>query len=221
MASTFRHSALALMVMTALATPASAADPKVPPGKHPGGGVIVLLSTGIDYTRPEIAARLARDGEGELVGWDFVDGDRTPYLASPNDTPRAWGGDGTAAAMALLSNAEPGGVALAPVRISPSDSVSLGKALAFAAQVSATLVVVPMATADKEPWAAFEAAASHFKDLKIAVANCPRATGDVTPRYPHDLGLANVIVTDAAIAEATSPTTAKAVTAALTSGCGG
>ncbi len=209
MASTFRHSALALMAMTALATPGNAADPKVPAGQHPGGSVIVLLSTGLDYTRPGIAAGLARDGEGELVGWDFVDGDRMPF-----------GSDGTAAAMALLANAEPGGVALAPVRISPSDPISLGKALAFAAQVSAKLVVVPMATAGKEPWAAFESAASHFKDLKIAVANCPRATGDVAPRYPHDLGLANVIVTDAAIAEATSPTIAKAVTAALTTGCG-
>ena len=50
--------------------------PKLPPGLDPGGVAIVLLTTGIDYTKPELAVRLARDGEGELIGWDAVDGDK-------------------------------------------------------------------------------------------------------------------------------------------------
>src|SRR4029079_9055021 len=61
-------SVLAAAVLT-LATQAQEAKPRVPPGRAPGGVAIALISTGIDYTIPEIAQRLARDGEGELVGW--------------------------------------------------------------------------------------------------------------------------------------------------------
>jgi hypothetical protein len=53
--------------------------PRVPPGVDPGGVAIAIIGNGVDYTRPEIAARLARDGEGEIIGWDFVDDDRRPY----------------------------------------------------------------------------------------------------------------------------------------------
>lgn len=56
-----------------------AAKPRVPPGLDPGGVAVAIIGSGIDYTRPEIAARLARDGEGEIIGWDFVDNDRRPY----------------------------------------------------------------------------------------------------------------------------------------------
>ena len=35
--------------------------------------------TGIDYTLPQIAQRLARDGEGELIGLDLVDNDNRPF----------------------------------------------------------------------------------------------------------------------------------------------
>ncbi len=41
---------------------------------------MVLLTRGLDYTRPEIAKLLARDGEGELIGWDFVDNDNRPFV---------------------------------------------------------------------------------------------------------------------------------------------
>lgn len=56
-----------------------AGKPRVPPGVDPGGVAIAIIGGGIDYTRPEIAARLARDGEGEIVGWDFIDNDRRPF----------------------------------------------------------------------------------------------------------------------------------------------
>jgi hypothetical protein len=60
---------------------AFAADkkPPVPPGVDPGGVEIAIIGPGVDYTDPEIAKRLARDGEGEIIGWDFVDNDRRPF----------------------------------------------------------------------------------------------------------------------------------------------
>ncbi len=56
-----------------------AEKPRVPPGVDPGGVAIAIIGNGIDYTRPAFASRLARDGEGEIVGWDFVDNDRRPF----------------------------------------------------------------------------------------------------------------------------------------------
>ena len=63
--------------------------PRVPPGVDPGGVAIAIIGSGIDYTRPEIAAHLARDGEGEIIGWDFVDNDRRPYASCRTIRPEA------------------------------------------------------------------------------------------------------------------------------------
>jgi hypothetical protein len=71
--------AVALLVAAAAAkTPTG--KPPVPAGAPTSGFGVALLSDGIDYTRPGIAAKLARDGEGEIIGWDVVDNDRRPYL---------------------------------------------------------------------------------------------------------------------------------------------
>jgi subtilisin family serine protease len=87
--------ALALVSLIALAFAQTRRDkPRVPPGVDPGGVTIAIIGSGIDYTRPEIAARLARDGEGELVGWDFVDNDRRPFEdCAQSVPPRACGHD--------------------------------------------------------------------------------------------------------------------------------
>jgi hypothetical protein len=71
--------ALAFAVASAAFAQKPAAKPRVPPGVDPGGIAIAIIGGGIDYTRPEIAARLARDGEGEIIGWDFIDDDRRPF----------------------------------------------------------------------------------------------------------------------------------------------
>ena len=83
----------AVLVIALAATGASAqspAKPKVPPGTDPGGTAIALIAHGVDYTDPEIAPRLARDGEGDIIGWDFIAGDNKPYAAGAEN-----GVDGT------------------------------------------------------------------------------------------------------------------------------
>jgi len=60
---------LHLIAVAAFAVAALAQEkkPPLPPGRDPGGVAIALVTTGIDYTVPEVAQRLARDGEGELI----------------------------------------------------------------------------------------------------------------------------------------------------------
>src|SRR5438093_11375417 len=125
----------------AIAALAQEKKPPVPAGRDPGGVAIALISAGIDYTLPQVAQRLARDGEGELIGWDLEDGDRKPFDLSNGSTRQESGGDGTLIA-SLLSGAR--GLRLVPVRVDPGNPVSLARAIAFVAQTPARVAVLPM-----------------------------------------------------------------------------
>ena len=74
---------IGLAIMLLWVTPSALAQskkPRVPPGLDPGGVAVAIADpVGIHYADPQIAQRLARDGEGELIGWDFVDEDRRPF----------------------------------------------------------------------------------------------------------------------------------------------
>lgn len=173
----FRLAALFLAVAPPCA--AFAQDPKVPPEKDPGAVPVALVGAGIDYTNPELAKRLARDGEGNIVGWDFVDNDIHPYST-----------DATSNAQARQLLASPG-VELVPIRIPPNENDAVVKAGAFAAFTEVRTIVVLQSTAKKEDWALFEKARQHFKDLLFVV---PFRGPDVqAPAYPAALGLPNVL----------------------------
>src|SRR5262249_27641102 len=144
--------ALALMTIAL----AQGRKPPLPPGRDPGGGAVALLTTGIDYTLADVARRLARDGEGEIIGWDFVDNDNRPH--APGEAT-ARGGEGTQIAKALGA-----GRRLIPVRIGP-DPVSLARAVAFIAHTPARLVVVPMSSPIEADWEPFRQASQRFADL--------------------------------------------------------
>ena len=162
----------------------------MPPGRDPGGVAIALIGTGIDYTVPEVARRLARDGEGELIGWDLADQDRKPFDKSNGSTRPEWGGDGTLVASLLLDTQA---LRLVPVRIDPGDRVSLARAMAFVAQTPARVAVLPMWGTSRADWEPFRQAALRFKDVLIIV---PGGTGPqpvAAPVYPAALGLDNVL----------------------------
>jgi hypothetical protein len=179
--------ALAALLLSSAAS--AAGKPALPPGRDPGGVAIALFSTGIDYTLPGLAARLARDGEGELIGWDAVDGDNRPF---PAVTPAAanWGGDGT-----LLAREVGAGRRLVPVRIGPTDPLSLARAVAFVAATPARIAVVPMWSTVRDDWEPFRRAAASFGDLLFVVAAGDEGKdGDRQPRWPAGFGLANLLV---------------------------
>ncbi len=127
---TLRLVCFALIAALGSAT-ALAKKPKLPPGHDPGGQAIIILTTGIDYTQPELAARLARDGEGDLIGWDTIDGDNRPFATD---------GEGTALAIAL-GNAP--GVRIVVIRIDPNKAASLMTAVQFVARMPGRVIVMP------------------------------------------------------------------------------
>lgn len=181
---------------------ALAKDPKVPPGRDPGGVPVALISTGIDYTDPDIARRLARDGEGEVLGWDFFDHDNRPFDVTRGQTPANWGGDGTALAKLL---AQPG-IRIVPVRVTPADPVSLAQAVAFIARTPARVVVLPMSSGRKSDWEPFRQAAAHFSQLLFFVAAGDEGMDiDIQPVWPAAFALPNVVVVSALAPRAGEP----------------
>ncbi len=176
---------IALCLAISVAT-AQDARPRVLPGRDPGGVAVALFSTGIDYTLRGIAARLARDGEGEIIAWDFENNDNRPFDRSAGGSPAEWGGDATAIASAIVKDA---GARLVAVRIVPADSASLARAVAFLAQTPARVAVVPMWSSNKQEWEPFAQAVAHFKGMLFIVATSETAE----PSYPAALNLENVV----------------------------
>jgi len=162
-----------------------APKPPVPPGRDPGGVAIALIGTGIDYTLPDVASRLARDGEGELIGWDLQDQDRKPFAARQGHA-RPGPGDGTGIAELLLGAP---GVRLVPVRVAPGDPVGLARALAFVAQTPARVAVLAMGSPSPAHWEPLRQAAQRFRQVLIVV---PAGQGS-EPTHAAALGLDNVL----------------------------
>lgn len=172
--------------------PPCAAKPRVPIGTDPGGGAVAIIGTGVDYTRPDIAARLARDGEGEAIAWDFRDMDRAPYEPAGDG---GGAGPGTAAASALLAGLK--SARLVPLRPS-GDPLALGGAARFVSRSPARVVLVTLATSQRQDWQVFaEIAARHPELLFVVAAGDEAVDLDSVPRFPASLGLANALVVSA------------------------
>jgi hypothetical protein len=182
--------AVALLGSVLAETPASRLiepkKPPVPPGRDPGGVAVAIIGTGIDYTLPEVARRLARDGEGELIGWDLKDQDRRPFDTSKGTALPEWGGDSTLVASLLIGAPT---VRLVPVRVKPGDPVGLARALAFVAQTPARVAVLAMWSNSPVRWEPFREAARRYNNVLVIV---PAGQG-AEPAYPGALGLDNVL----------------------------
>jgi len=122
--------AIASVYLSVCADTARAADPKVPAGRDPGGVAVAIIGGGLDYRRETTASRLARDGEGEPIGWDFVDGDRYPFAASG-------GVDPVAAIVMAASKAR-----LVPVRVTAGSEPQIVQALRLLDETPTRIVVL-------------------------------------------------------------------------------
>lgn len=170
--------------------------PPVPKGVDPGGIAIALIATGIDYTHPDIKDRLARDGEGEVIGVDLIDNDNKPY--APTNLPENHDGAvDTLLARRILSTYRH--ARLVPVRVDPNDKVMLARALAFTAATPAKIVAVPLWGEARETWEFFQQAAEQVPDhLIILPAGDADAVAQGRPQFPAALNLKSALIVAAA-----------------------
>ena len=186
-----RHAfALALAAIFVLLTgsygQSQPAKPKVPPGMPTAGsGAVAVLSTGVDYTLPAVFNRLARDAEGEIIGYDAVDDDRRPYAPAGPD------GD-------VTSLAAQWPMRFVHVRVDPKRPETLARAVAWIARSPARIVILAMWSSDPAAWEAFRVAAvANANLLFIVAAGDEGADIDVAPVYPAAFKLDNMIVVSA------------------------
>lgn len=144
---------LLLAVLLPFAPTARAADPVLKAGRDPGGVAVALLVDGVDYREPDVAGMLARDGEGEAIAFDAVDGDHRPFVER---------GHGTEAMRATVRH---GGVRVVAVRVDFRDPRSVAKGIAFAAATPAKIVVAAGGNGASVARDVLASAAQNFPDM--------------------------------------------------------
>lgn len=167
---------------------AAATRPRLPPGRDLGASALpfAIIDSGIDYQDAAIARRLARDGEGGLVGWDGEENDNLPF-----DRPfPAGSGPALGTALARIVLAEAGASKLVPVRRHPTDALGIARGISFAAQTQARVVLLGHVGSDARTWTACREAAAHYPQLLIVAWT--GSAGGLPAEGARDL--ANVLV---------------------------
>jgi len=143
---------------------AQSRDPAYPPGLDPGGVAVAVFPEAIDYTAPEIVRRLARDGEGDVIAWDFLDSDPRPF--GPTD-PRI---------VDLLAMSD--AIRLVVGRQSTADPARAARLTAFAVRTPARILLVWDTAPNQPDWPLFSEGVTRFPDRLFVVPRRPDAVYD-------------------------------------------
>jgi hypothetical protein len=176
-------------------TPAGVEDlnPPVPSGADPGGIAVAAIDTGIAYTLPQFAGRLARDAEGRILGHDFHDDDDRPFDLDPSRPAVFPIRHGTAVASILLREAPD--ARLVPLRYPAGAPEKFGDMVEHIAAGPARIVAMPLGGARRDEWEPFaDAARRHPEILFVVSAGNDGRDIDASPIYPAAFGLGNVLV---------------------------
>ena len=166
-------------------------NPIVPDGSDPGGIRVVQVGTGVAYDQPAIAERLARTAEGEILGYDFKDGDARPYDRDPLQPVLFARQRGTSVASLLLKEAP--AASLVPFRFSLSNG-TLTSLPQEAAARGARVVMLPNTAGDAEHWEGFLDAAAQFPHILFVVSAGTQGRDiDNEPNYPASHNASNFI----------------------------
>ena len=173
-------------------------NPPVPPGAPDTPGIrIAHIDSGVNYLLPDIADRLARDGDGAILGYDFRDDDATPFDLDFGRSPFFPIRHGTAVASVILSEAPD--AALVPLRFPRHDMTKMGDVVRHAVAAGARVIAMPMGSNDPDDWATFLAAARTASDVLFVVsAGNAGISVDASPQYPAVSELPNMLVVTSA-----------------------
>ena len=167
-------------------------DSGVPPGEVPVGVAVAMVDSGVNYTLAPIARRLARDGSGQALGYDYWDLDARPFDSHPSRSPFLPQRHGTRTASLMLDDAPV--ATLVPMRYPRADMSRMARLVADAAAYDIAIVNLSLGGNDREAWRDFEAAAqAHPQILFIASAGNDGRDLDLHPVYPAALQLDNLI----------------------------
>jgi subtilisin family serine protease len=172
-------------------------NPPVPTGRDPGGVTVALFDSGINYTLPHLAGRLARGPAGRLIGYDYWDSDDRPYDSDTRGSPFFPLHHGSVVAGLLVAEAP--AVRLAPYRYPNPDLGRMPDMVAAAEAAGAIIVSMPMGSNRPGDWTAFRDAAAARPDMLfvLSAGNDGRDI-DRDPVYPAAFDLGNFLVVTSA-----------------------
>jgi len=156
-----------------------------------------MIDSGVNYTLPQINARLARDEHGELIGYDFWENDALPFDVHFSNSAFRVSRHGTGTASLLLTEAP--FIDLVPYRYPRPDMTRMQKLIEHAADNDVRIIGLPLGGNKAEEWTSFVATAKEHPDiLFIASAGNNGRNIDQQPVYPASLELANLLVVTSA-----------------------
>ena len=146
-----------------------------------------------DLLLPAIAGGLARQVDGQLLGYDYWDMDDRPFDANPARSPFFPQRHGTRVASVILAAAP--AVRLIPYRYPRPDSGRLVDLITDAAKNGARIVNLAMASNRIEHWDGFrDGVAAHPDILFVVSAGDDNRDLDRRPVYPAAFKADNMLV---------------------------
>ena len=171
-------------------------NPPIPASEPRSGVQVAVVDTGVNYLLPEINVRLARDGSGELRGYDFWDLDNRPFDWNPIPSPFFPTHHGTEITSIVIKGSP--GITIMPYRFPRSDMSRMGELISHAFKNGARIVNVSLASEEFEKWRGFRDAVAQYPGLLFVVSAGNDARDiDVDPIYPAAFDSPNLIVVTA------------------------
>lgn len=154
---------------------------------------VAMVDSGVNYQLPEIAHSLARDEQGNLIGFDYWDMDANPYDANPARSPYFVQRHGTRTASIVIAEAP--GVAIVPYRYPRSDMSRMKNLIEHAQSNKVRIIGMPLGSNDYKSWAIFERTAREHSDILFIVSAGNNGRDiDIKGVYPAAMDTPNMLV---------------------------
>ncbi len=161
---------------------------------------VAMVDAGVNYLLPLIGNRLARDSDGEILGYDYWDLDQRPFDANPVRSAFFPQRHGTQTASLMLLEAP--GAHLVPYRYPRPDMTRMADLIDDAAAKGVVILNMSLGGNRADEWRTFaEAAAAHAGMLFVVSAGNNGRDIDSQPVYPASLDLDNMLVVSSADAD--------------------
>lgn len=175
-------------------------NPLVPAGIDPVGIPVGVVDSGSNYLLPEIVSRLARSGDGEILGYDYEDLDRRPFDVLLTSDPFFPDHHGTRISSLILEGAPV--AKLVPYRYPRRAMARMAALIEDAAARDVRVMNFSLGSTDRNEWLPFrKAAEAHPEMLFVVAAGNHGRNIDDQPTYPAAFALANMIVVTSATAD--------------------
>lgn len=170
------------------------------PLKQPGDATPVrvgMVDSGVNYRLPEINRRLARDDDGQLIGYDFWEMDDLPYDSHPVNSGFFVQRHGTRSASLLLREAP--AIELVPYRYPRPDMSRMQALVEHAGNHRVDVLGMPLGSNRAEDWGSFARAAQANPHMLFVVSAGNNGRDiDIDPVFPAVLDLDNILVVTSA-----------------------